>query len=97
VAGLVCGRTLLRAGHEVILLEASDEVGGRVRSDVVDGFTLDRGFQVLFTAYPAAKRQLDYKRLDLRPFEPGALITQAARRAVLPILCAIRARSSRRY
>lgn len=83
VAGLVCGRTLLRAGHEVVLLEASDGVGGRVRSDVVDGFTLDRGFQVLFTAYPAAKRQLDYKRLDLRAFEPGAVIAQAARRAVL--------------
>lgn len=65
------------------MLEASDGVGGRVRSDVVDGFTLDRGFQVLFTAYPAAKRQLDYKRLDLRAFEPGAVIAQAARRAVL--------------
>lgn len=83
VAGLVCGRTLLRAGHEVVLLEASDGVGGRVRSDVVDGFTLDRGFQVLFTAYPAAKRQLDYRRLDLRPFEPGAVIARAARRSVL--------------
>ncbi|MBC8102264.1 MAG: FAD-dependent oxidoreductase [Cytophagales bacterium] len=83
VAGLVCGRTLLRAGHEVAIFEASDAVGGRVRSDVVDGFTLDRGFQVLFTAYPAAKRQLDYPRLDLRSFEPGALIAQAARRAIL--------------
>jgi phytoene dehydrogenase-like protein len=83
VAGLVCGRTLLRAGHDVVLLEASDGVGGRVRSDVVNGFTLDRGFQVLFTAYPAAKRQLDYKRLDLKTFEPGAIIAQAARRNVL--------------
>ncbi|MES2464213.1 MAG: NAD(P)/FAD-dependent oxidoreductase [Armatimonadota bacterium] len=83
LAGLVCGRTLLRAEHEVVLLEASDGVGGRVRSDIVDGFTLDRGFQVLFTAYPAAKRQLDYQRLDLRAFEPGAVIAQAARRAIL--------------
>ena len=54
-----------------------------MRSDAVDGFTLDRGFQVLFTAYPAAKRQLDYKRLALRAFESGAVIAQAARRSVL--------------
>jgi len=83
VAGLVCGRTLLRAGHEVAVLEASDGVGGRVRSDVVDGFVLERGFQVLFTAYPVVRRQVDYKRLALRIFEPGAIICQAGRRHVL--------------
>jgi len=83
-AGLVCARTLLRAGvSNVTVLEASDGVGGRVRSDVVDGFTLDRGFQVLFTAYPAAKRQLDYRRLDLRSFTPGAIIAQGDRRHIL--------------
>ena len=83
VAGLVCGRTLQRAGHEVVLLEAGDKVGGRVNSDTVDGFILERGFQVLFTAYPAAKRQLDYDRLDLRRFDPGAVIAQGASRHVL--------------
>lgn len=83
VAGLVCGRTLLRAGHQVVVLEGSDGVGGRVRSDTVDGFVLERGFQVLFTAYPAARRQLDYDRLALRRFNPGALISQGARRHVL--------------
>lgn len=83
VAGLVCARALLRAGVDVTVLEASDGVGGRVRSDNVDGFTLDRGFQVLFTAYPAAARQLDYGRLDLRRYEPGAVICQAAKRHVL--------------
>lgn len=83
LAGLVCGRTLLRAGHEAVVLEASDGVGGRVRSDTVDGFVLERGFQVLLTAYPAARRQLDYDRLDLRVFDPGVLISQAARRHTL--------------
>jgi phytoene dehydrogenase-like protein len=83
VAGLVCGRTLQRAGHEVVILEASDGVGGRVRSDKVDGFTLDRGFQVLFTAYPAAQRQLEYSRLNLQRFDPGALICKNGERHIL--------------
>jgi phytoene dehydrogenase-like protein len=83
VAGLVCARTLLRAGAEVTVFEADDSVGGRVRSDVVEGFVLDRGFQVLFTAYPAARRQLDYERLDLRAYEPGAVIAQGAERHIL--------------
>lgn len=83
LAGLTCARLLQRAGAEVVVREKSDGVGGRVRSDLVDGFTLDRGFQVLFTAYPAAKRQLDYGALDLRAFEPGALIAQGDRRHVL--------------
>lgn len=83
VAGLVCGRTLQRVGHEVVVLEASDGVGGRVRSDRVDGFVLERGFQVLFTAYPAARRQLDYARLNLRIFDPGAIVCKAAARHIL--------------
>ena len=83
LAGLVCGRTLQRAGHTVVVLEASDGVGGRVRSDKVKGFTLERGFQVLFTAYPAAKRQLDFKRLNLRYFDPGAIISKDGQRYVL--------------
>jgi phytoene dehydrogenase-like protein len=56
------------------VLEASDGVGGRVRTDLVDGFLLDRGFQVLLTAYPEAQAMLDYPALQLRPFDPGALI-----------------------
>ena len=83
VAGLVCARTLLRSGIDVQVLEASDGVGGRVRSDHMDGFTLDRGFQVLFTAYPAAARQLDYRRLDLRRFDPGGVVCRAATRQIL--------------
>jgi phytoene dehydrogenase-like protein len=58
----------------VQVLEASDNVGGRIRTDEVDGFLLDRGFQVLLTAYPEARRCLDYKALKLREFEPGAMV-----------------------
>ena len=55
LAGLVCARQLCDAGLSCQLLEASDQVGGRVRTDEVDGFLLDRGFQVFLTAYPEAK------------------------------------------
>ncbi|MEM1063533.1 MAG: FAD-dependent oxidoreductase, partial [Planctomycetota bacterium] len=74
VAGLTCAKVLHEAGVPVVVLEASDGVGGRVRTDEVDGFKLDRGFQVLLTAYPQAREHLDYEALDLRPFEPGSLI-----------------------
>lgn len=57
-----------------MILEKSDRVGGRVQTDEVDGFLLDRGFQVLLTAYPEAQKYLDYDLLDLRKFVPGALI-----------------------
>ena len=73
LAGLAAGRALHAAGRDVRLLEASDGVGGRVRTDEVDGFRLDRGFQVLLTAYPELK-QFELDRLDLRRFEPGALV-----------------------
>jgi phytoene dehydrogenase-like protein len=79
LAGLVTARTLHRAGWEVVVLEAGDGVGGRVRTDVVDGFRLDRGFQVLFTAYPAAQRQLDFKALKLRAFDSGAVVVEGRR------------------
>ena len=74
LAGLTCARHLHAAGIPVQVLEASDEVGGRVRTDRVDGFLLDRGFQVLLTAYPEAQQELDYAALDLKPLLPGALI-----------------------
>ncbi len=74
LAGLAAARTLTDAGREVALLEASDGPGGRVRTDLVDGFRLDRGFQVLLTAYPDVERQLDVDALDLRPFDPGSLV-----------------------
>lgn len=74
VAGLCCALRLNQQGISSQVLEASDTVGGRVRTDEVEGFLLDRGFQVLLTAYPEARSVLDYDALDLRPFYPGALI-----------------------
>lgn len=74
LAGLTCAHTLARAGAEFVLLESTDTVGGRVKTDLVEGFLLDRGFQVFLDAYPEAARVLDYELLDLRPFEPGALV-----------------------
>lgn len=74
LAGLACAIRLHEAGQEVKVYEASDGVGGRVRTDRVDGFLLDRGFQVYLDAYPTAGGLLDLKRLDLHAFEPGALV-----------------------
>ena len=71
VAGLSCGKHLKTKGVKFSILEASDGVGGRVRSDKVDGFTLDRGFQIFLTSYPTAKEMLDYTALDLKPFYAG--------------------------
>ncbi len=74
LAGLSCALSLEAAGIPVTLLEATDQPGGRVTTDLVEGFRLDRGFQVLLTAYPEAKRLLDYDALQLKNFEPGALV-----------------------
>ena len=74
LAGLACARTLAAAGRPVTVVEASDGVGGRVRTDDVQGFRVDRGFQVFFTAYPEARRVLDYGALRLCPFAAGALV-----------------------
>jgi phytoene dehydrogenase-like protein len=74
LAGLNCACQLAAKGMNYLLLEKAERVGGRVITDTVDGFRLDRGFQVFQTAYPEAQAALDYARLDLRPLEPGALI-----------------------
>jgi len=74
LAGLTAAKTLHEAGRSVCVLEASDGVGGRVRTDLVDGFRLDRGFQVLLTAYPEVQRSLNLKALDMCTFDPGAVI-----------------------
>lgn len=74
ISGLVAAYELELAGYSPTILEASDGVGGRVRTDKVAGFLLDRGFQVLLTAYPEAQRYLDYDALKLRNFESGAMI-----------------------
>ena len=75
LAGLACANWLHRAGRAVLLLEAADAVGGRVRTDVTaDGFRLDRGFQILLTDYPEARRMFDYGALRLQAFRSGAVI-----------------------
>jgi phytoene dehydrogenase-like protein len=83
LAGLCCARRLEEAGVSWILLEGSDGVGGRVRTDEVGGFLLDRGFQVLLTAYPECRRVLDYRALDLKPFDPGSLVRYDGRFSTL--------------
>lgn len=70
-AGLVAALELERAGYAPILLEADDRVGGRLKTDEVEGFLLDRGFQVLLTEYPEVKRYLDAEALGLKNFRPG--------------------------
>ncbi len=74
VAGLVCAYELEKHNLKPLILESSDDVGGRVKTSHVDGWPLDHGFQVLLTAYPEAQHYLDYKALDLKYFNPGAII-----------------------
>lgn len=74
LAGLSCARRLTEAGIPFIILEGDRRIGGRIKTDQVDGFLLDHGFQVLQTAYPEARRSLDYDRLALGSFAPGAII-----------------------
>ncbi|WP_193609659.1 FAD-dependent oxidoreductase [Nocardioides lijunqiniae] len=71
LAGLQCARMLARAGLDVQVLEAADAVGGRIRTDVVDGFLVDRGFQLLNPAYPAVRRTVDVGALRLQAFDAG--------------------------
>ncbi|PSQ56697.1 phytoene dehydrogenase [Halobacteriales archaeon SW_8_68_21] len=86
LSGLVAAARLAEAGADVTLYERRPEVGGRVRTETVDGFTLDRGFQVLFSSYPAVERELGPDRLDdldLRTFAPGATICRPGSRSTL--------------
>jgi phytoene dehydrogenase-like protein len=83
LAGLTCAKVLAERGVEAVVFEASDGVGGRVRTDERDGFLLDRGFQVYFTAYPVARRHLDHEALNLRAFDPGAIVCREGKKDVL--------------
>lgn len=83
VAGLECARSLHERGLAVRVVEASDGVGGRVRSDRVDGFVVDRGFQLLNPAYPAVRARVDVRALDLRPLLPGVAVRRDDRLALL--------------
>src|ERR1700761_541909 len=82
-AGLAAARTLAAAGAEVLLLEAAGRLGGRIATDQVDGFLLDRGFQVVNTGYPALPDFVDIASLDLRFFDHGALVVDSRGRHLL--------------
>jgi phytoene dehydrogenase-like protein len=85
LAGLAAAGHLHRAGHTVRVLEAADEPGGRIRTDLVDGYRLDRGFQVLLPAYPELRRVVDVPALRLRPFVRGAIaVTPQGRYTLAP-------------
>jgi len=83
LAGLAAARQIKSRGRSVIVVEAQDGVGGRVRTAKVDGFLLDRGFQVLLTAYPELKTQIDISALDLKMFSSGALVMRDGRSSVV--------------
>jgi glycine/D-amino acid oxidase-like deaminating enzyme len=97
LAGLACATQLVSAGRRVTVLEAGEAVGGRIRTDRVDGFTIDRGFQVLNTAYPALRHTLDVDRLDLRPLPRGVRVRRRGALHEVPhpfaspgaVLCAV--------
>ena len=74
LAGLTCARLLERLGLAVRVLERGGATGGRVRTDLVDGYRCDRGFQVLNPAYPAVRELVDLDALDLRPFTAGVAL-----------------------
>jgi phytoene dehydrogenase-like protein len=83
LSGLACARTLLDQGKSVLVLESSDRPGGRVGTDTINGFQIDRGFQVYLDSYAEGKKFLDYSSLNFGAFEPGALVAHRGR--LLPI------------
>ena len=76
LAGLTAANRLHAQGIDFQLVEAADRVGGRVKTDVIDGYRFDHGFQVMLTAYPETIQLLDYKALKLKKFLPGAMLLQ---------------------
>ena len=83
LAGLECARTLGELGVDVTVVEAAEAVGGRVRSETIDGFTVDRGFQLLNPAYPMVRRRIDLTALDLQSFEAGVAVRRESGLAVV--------------
>ncbi len=83
VAGLAAAKHLSAAGVDVLVVEAADTVGGRVRSETVGGFRVDRGFQLLNPAYPEVAKVLDLEALDLQPFDAGLAVHRGGRVSAL--------------
>jgi len=80
ISGLVAAIQLEKKGYEPIILEKDSTVGGRVQTDIINGYQLDRGFQVLLEAYPKAKEYLDYQALELQPLYEGAILFQEGKK-----------------
>lgn len=74
ISGLIAATVLEKNGLSPVIIETTDRVGGRVKTDIVEGYQLDHGFQVLLTAYPAAQKYLNLEALQLQTFIPGASI-----------------------
>ena len=74
ISGLIAAQVLENYGYKPTIIEGSNSVGGRVKSDLVEGYLLDRGFQVLLTSYPAAKKYIDFDALEIQKLLPGATI-----------------------
>ena len=83
LAGLSCAVRLYESGQQVLVLDAADAVGGRLRTDVVHGYLLDRGFQVYLDAYPETGSLLDLQALELKRFDAGAIIRRGKQTATL--------------
>lgn len=74
LAGLAAAITLHKAGKQVLLLEADSRLGGRVKTDEVDGLLLDRGFQILNPSYPELQKLGVLHELDLHNFDAGVMV-----------------------
>jgi len=83
VSGLLAARILEENGYSPIIIEATDRVGGRVKTDIVNGYQLDHGFQVLLTGYPAANKYLNFEALELQQLLPGASIFKNKEQKIL--------------
>ena len=83
VSGLIAARVLEDNGYSPLVIEATDRAGGRVKTDIVNGYQLDHGFQVLLTAYPAAQKYLDFEALDLQKLLPGASIFKNSKQKII--------------
>lgn len=83
ISGLITAIELEKLGFSPLIIEATDRVGGRVKTDIIEGFHLDHGFQVLLEAYPKAKKYLNYKTLELQKLIPGAVIYKNGKKTII--------------
>lgn len=83
VSGLIAAKVLEENGYFPTLIESSNNVGGRLKTVVKEGYQFDKGFQVLLTAYPQAKKHLNYKELKLQKLISGACVFSKNKQLVI--------------